>query len=70
MSPNDTGALGGYSHVTMSVTPAQAEELFFLEGRSSLRLVLRGRGDDGKIDLPVADESTVYRRIRGGSQAE
>jgi len=70
MSPNDTGASGGYSNVTLSVTPAQAEELFFLEGRSTLRLVLRGRGDEGKIDLPVADEGTVYRKIRGGSQAE
>jgi pilus assembly protein CpaB len=66
MAPDALSSSGGYTHVTLSVTPSQAEELFFLEGRSALRLVLRGRGDDGKITLPVADEGTVYRSIRGG----
>jgi pilus assembly protein CpaB len=70
MAPDASGGPSGYNHVTLSLTPAQAEELFFLEGRSVLRLVLRGRGDEGKLALPAADESTLYRKIRGGASPE
>jgi len=70
MAPDTASGPAGYTHVTLSITPAQAEELFFLEGRSTLRLVLRGRGDEGKISLPATDEGVLYRKIRGGSSQE
>jgi pilus assembly protein CpaB len=57
----------GYSHVTLSVSPQQAEELFFLEGRCHLRLVLRGRGDRENISLPSTDGSALYQRLRAGT---
>jgi pilus assembly protein CpaB len=60
----------GYHHVTLSVTPTQAEELFFLEGRSQVRLVLRGRADESRVHLEAADDAALYRRIRGVSSEE
>lgn len=66
-SGDASGVPAGYSHVTLSVSPAQAEELFFLEGRSQVRLVLRCRGDEAEVRLPASDEGTLYRRLKNGA---
>ncbi len=63
----DSG-IGSYSHVTLAVSPEQAETLFFLEGRSSLRLTLRGVGDDARIDIPPENGSDLVRRLAGFSR--
>jgi pilus assembly protein CpaB len=52
----------GYTHVTLSVSPDQAETLFYLENRSALRLVLRGEGDGETLRLPPMTESDFRRR--------
>jgi pilus assembly protein CpaB len=59
---------GAYSHVTLAVSPEQAEILFFLEGRSSLHLTLRAAGDDERIRLPPEDGSDLMRRLVGYSK--
>ena len=68
MTPGDKSVEGmgtGYSHVTLSVSPEEAETLFFLEGRALFRLVLRAAGDGGTVNLPAAEEADLYRRLKG-----
>jgi pilus assembly protein CpaB len=60
----DTHALSGaYNHVTLSVSPEQAETLFFLASRSVLSLVLRGEGDETEVHLPALGESELYQKL-------
>jgi pilus assembly protein CpaB len=59
-----------YSHVTLAVSPEQAETLFFLEGRSALHLALRGAGDDARVNLPPEDGAGLVRRLAGFSKEQ
>lgn len=44
----------GFQHVTLAVTPAQAQILVLAAERGSIRLVLRSPVDKGKVKLPPA----------------
>jgi pilus assembly protein CpaB len=56
------GGGSGYDTVTLSVTPEQAETLFFLEGRP-LRLVLRAPNDDAIASIPQLSEAQALSRL-------
>jgi len=63
-SSDDSRGLGGsYNHVTLSVSPDQAETLFFLESRAVLSLVLRGEGDDAEVRFPALGETELYQKL-------
>jgi pilus assembly protein CpaB len=53
---------GGYSTVTLAVTPEQAETLMFLEGHP-LRLVLRGPNDEEIVSIASQSESEVLTKL-------
>jgi pilus assembly protein CpaB len=61
--PGEESGGRGYGHVTLSVTPAEAECLAFLEDRAALKLVLRSDGDDEVITLPPLEEGEVLSRL-------
>ena len=54
---------GTYNHVTLAVTPTQAETLMFLEGSNALRLILRAPGDEEVVSVPQQTESQVLSEI-------
>ena len=53
---------GGYSHVTLAVTPEQAETLMYLEGRA-LKLVLRPPHDEDIVSVPSQSEAEVMAKL-------
>ncbi len=62
-SSQTSGEDGSYAHVTLALTPEQAEVLAFLEDRASLKLVLRAEGDRDLAVLPPVGESEVLSRL-------
>ena len=61
-APDESENIAGYSTVTLSVTPEQAEIMMFLEGRP-LRLVLRAPQDDEMIAVPAQSEAEVMSKL-------
>lgn len=57
------GGWGGYTHVTLSLSPDQAETLLFLEGRSTLKLLLRAPGDREPVELPLRTLEEVLAEV-------
>ncbi len=56
-------AASAYNHVTLALTPAEAETLFALEGSNLVKLVLRAPGDDEIVSIPKKSEAEVFSKL-------
>jgi len=62
-SGSNSDRITTYSHVTLAVTPEQAETLMFLEGAGNLRLLLRSPGDAEIVTVPRQGELEILARL-------